>query len=135
MTKTLRMPSADAPSMSDCSAMRLRSRQVICMTGSTPALIRARLPAQLARRTFEPWLSVTLTASTQSLRLLAVSVIFAVLAPRGGLISGVTAKPPEARRSRRLTGRLLGAAAAAAGAAAAAALAGRPRGRRGADGR
>jgi hypothetical protein len=31
-----------------------------------------------------------------------VSVIESVLAPRGGLISAVTAKPPEARRSRRL---------------------------------
>ena len=45
--------------------MRLRSRHVICMTGSSPADIAARLPAQLASRTFEPWLSVTLTASTQ----------------------------------------------------------------------
>ena len=31
-------------------------------------------------------------------------MIGCVLAPRGGLISAVTAKPPEARRSRRLTG-------------------------------
>ena len=96
------MPSADAPSRSDCSAMRLRSRQVICMTGSSPAAIAARLPAQLASRTLEPWLSVTLTASTQSRSNAAFSVIGPVLAPRGGLISAVTAKPPEASRSRRL---------------------------------
>ena len=100
------MPSAQAPSRSDCSAIRLRSRQVICMTGSSPALMTARLPAQLASRTCEPWLSVTLTASTQSLSSAAVAVSFCVLAPRGGLISAVTAKPPAARRSRRLTGLL-----------------------------
>ena len=88
--------------------MRLRSRQVICMTGSSPAASTARLPAQLARRTLEPWLSVTLTASTQSRSSAAVAVIFSVLAPRGGLISAVTAKPPEARRSRRLTVALRG---------------------------
>ena len=76
------MPSADAPSRSDCSAMRLRSRQVICMTGSSPASRTARLPAQLASRTLEPWLSVTLTASTQSFSFAAVSVILPCW-PRG----------------------------------------------------
>ena len=96
------MPRADAPSRSDCSAMRLRSRQVICMTGSSPACSAARLPAQLASRTLEPWLSVTLTALTQSRSSAAVAVIGSVLAPRGGLISAVTAKLPEVRRSRRL---------------------------------
>src|ERR1035441_1659640 len=103
MTKMLRMPSADAPSRSDCSAMRLRSRQVICITGSIPAASAARLPAQLASRTFETCLSVTLTASTQSRSRAAAWVIDSVLAPRGGLISAVSAKPPAASRWRRLT--------------------------------
>jgi hypothetical protein len=102
MTKMLRMPSEEAPSRSDCSAMRLRSRQVICITGSSPAARTARLAAQLAIRAFEPWLSVTLTASTQSRSSAAVFVTGSVPAPRGGLISAVTAKPPEASRSRRL---------------------------------
>src|SRR5579862_5211509 len=104
MTRIVRMPSAAAPSRSDWSAMRLRSRQVICMTGSSPAASTARLPAQLASRTFEPWLSVMLTASTQPRSNVAARVIGSVLAPRGGLISAVTAKLPDARRSRRLTG-------------------------------
>jgi len=39
-----------------------------------------------------------LTASTQSFSAAAVSVILVVLAPRGGLISAVTAKLPKARR-------------------------------------
>src|SRR6185437_7113129 len=52
-------------------------------------------------RTFEPWLSVTLTASTQSRSSPAVSVIAPVPAPRGGLISAVTAKPPDVSRSLR----------------------------------
>ena len=76
------MPSAEAPSRSDCSAIRLRSRQVICMTGSSPASMTARLPAQLASRTCEPWLSVTLTASTQSCSSAAVAVIAFACWPR-----------------------------------------------------
>ena len=59
-------PSAPAESRSDCSAIRLRSRQVICITGSRPAASAATLPARLDTRTWAPWLSVMLAASTQS---------------------------------------------------------------------
>lgn len=44
MLKVLWIPSAEAPSTSEVSARRLRSRTVICMTGSTP-LSSAMRPA------------------------------------------------------------------------------------------
>ena len=40
-----RMPNAAAPRISDCMAMRLRSRQTICITGSNPMSSRSLLAA------------------------------------------------------------------------------------------
>jgi fructose-1-phosphate kinase PfkB-like protein len=44
-------------------ASRLRSRQVICITGSIPAWHSSAQVATLLRRTMAVWLSVMLTAS------------------------------------------------------------------------
>ena len=54
--------------MSLCMAMRLRSRQTICMVGSSPICLRMALTAMEDMRTIAVWLSVTLTASTFPLR-------------------------------------------------------------------
>ena len=64
-SSTLGMPSSPAPSRSDCSAIRLRSRQVSCITGSSPARWASTEPAIAAGITLALGLSVTLTASTQ----------------------------------------------------------------------
>ncbi len=105
-SRMLGMPRAAAEIRSDCRAIRLRSRQVSCITGSTPADFASRLPAKLDSRTWALWLSVTLAASTQPLNRSAFLAIAAGSAPRGGPISAVTTNRPEARarRSRPLAG-------------------------------
>src|SRR3954469_17235722 len=60
------MPCSAAPTISDCSARRLRSRQTSCMIGSTPHCFSA-----MATESGDAWawaavLSVALTASSQS---------------------------------------------------------------------
>lgn len=117
-SRTFGMPRAAAESRSDCRAMRLRSRQVSCMTGSTPASRTSRLPAMLDIRTWALWLSVTLAASTHPRSSAALRVIAPGSAPRGGPISAVTAKRPAARVSRRALTVLTGGPARARGAAA-----------------
>src|SRR5215469_487152 len=96
-------PSAEADSSSDCSAIRLRSRQVTCMIGSIPARSAAMLPPRLDSRTVAPWLSVMLTASTQPRKAAAFSVTGAASAPRGGPISAVIANWRDASRCRNET--------------------------------
>ena len=98
------MPSAEAASSSDWSAIRFRSRQVSCMIGSTPASSAARQPAQPAIRAVAPALSVMFTACTQSRSSAALRVTGSVLAPRGGLTSAVTANSPAARTRASMPG-------------------------------
>jgi len=62
----LRMPSAAAPSSSACSAMRLRSRQVIWRIGSTPLRTRKCEAARLDMCAFDPAPSVTLIAGGEA---------------------------------------------------------------------
>jgi hypothetical protein len=100
-SSTLGMPSVAAAMRSDCRAIRLRWRQVSCITGSTPASTASRLPARLDSRTCAPWLSVTLAASTQPRSSAAERVIAARSTPRGGPISAVTANRPDAGAPRR----------------------------------
>ncbi len=95
MISTFGTPSADADSSSDCSAIRLRSRQVSCMIGSIPARSAARLPARLESRTAALWLSVMFTASTHARSSAAFLAIGAMSAPRGGPISAVMANSPR----------------------------------------
>ena len=58
------IPCIAAPSSSDCSASRLRSRQVSCMTGSTPAWSIPIDTASGEQRACAEGLSVALNAST-----------------------------------------------------------------------
>src|SRR3984885_13955146 len=97
MIKMLGMPIAAADSNSDCSAIRLRSLQVSCMIGATPIASVSRLPAQLASRTTALWLSVMLTAATQSRNGCTLRRITSASAPRGGPTSAVTVNAPLAR--------------------------------------
>src|SRR5215472_13982114 len=93
---------AAADSNSDCSPIRLRSRQVSCMIGSTPAAIASRLPAQLDSRTTALWLSVMLTAVTQSRTASTLRVITCGSALRGGPISAVTVNAPRCNDAANL---------------------------------
>ena len=97
---TLGMPRAAADSRSDWSAMRLRSRQVTCMTGSTPAARARRLPAQLDSRACAPWPSVMLTASTQPRSGSTLRRTASGSAPRGGPTSAVTVAWADSRLLR-----------------------------------
>jgi len=63
-TSTLRTPRALAPSISDCSVARVRSRPCICMTGSAPCCRAIVLQARLDMRAVAEGLSVKLTAAT-----------------------------------------------------------------------
>ncbi len=51
-SRMLGIPRVAAEIRSDCRPIRLRSRQVSCITGSTPADIVSRLPAKLDSRTW-----------------------------------------------------------------------------------
>ena len=64
MHRTLVTPSADAASRSPLSAMRLRSRPVICIIGSTSRSISSRAAATGDIAIFAPAESVRLKAST-----------------------------------------------------------------------
>src|SRR5215469_15912347 len=94
------MPTDTAPSRSDCSAIRFRSRQVICMIGSMPTSRAAIADAQLDIRTCAPWLSVRFTASTQPSSSRARSFIASADAPRTGDSSEVMVNFRAASRSR-----------------------------------
>src|SRR5215831_19508277 len=108
------MPRAAADSRSDWSAMRLRSRQVTCMTGSTPAARASRLPAQLDSRACAPWPSVMLTASTKPRSGSTFRRTASGSAPRGGPTPGSCAArslplrrgcaPPDGRYTVGISG-------------------------------
>ena len=98
----LRSPSAEAPSRSLCSAIRLRSRQTIWKTGSTPTDFRIAAAAMLLMRTIAVWLSVTLTASTNFFSSSPLRMTTSASALRGGPHSAVTAKAPASRTRWRL---------------------------------
>src|SRR4030042_4704074 len=79
--------------------MRWRSRQVICMMGSPPLSFMARQPPREGKRITELWWSVTLMASTLSLRISMWWSIFSRLVPLGGATSLVMTNLPELRAS------------------------------------
>ena len=88
------MPSAAAPSMSPCSASRLRSRQVIWKIGSMPACTRKCAAARLERCTLAPAPSVTLIAVTSPFSGSARRRNSAGSVETGGVISAVTTNWP-----------------------------------------
>ena len=90
-------PSAAAPSTSAWSAIRFRSRPVICTIGSTPDS-RTRIAAGIAAiAATARLLSVTFTASTAPLSALARRRTTSALALLGGLSSAVTTNSPALR--------------------------------------
>src|SRR5882762_7275807 len=91
------MPSAAAPSRSACSAMRFRSRQVICRTGSTPLRTRKCAAARLDMCALDPAPSVTLIAVTSPRNASAWSMNSAGSVDTGGESSAVTTKLPSCR--------------------------------------
>ena len=93
--RTLRAPSAQAPSRSLVSPIRLRSRQVSCMTGSNPAAATRADPACDDMCAEEVGLSVTLTASAYPTRPRAWSRTGPGSADRGGTTSAVTQNVPS----------------------------------------
>src|SRR3954464_6619975 len=96
---TVRTPSAQAASRSDCRLMRFRSRPVICMIGSSPS---SSIHAEQARGdslTVAAWLSVTLAASTTGASARAALRTSSASGSTGGPSSAVTVKRPEARTS------------------------------------
>ena len=104
-------PARPRPSRSDCSAIRLRSRQVSCMTGSTPAASASTLPAQAGH----PDVRALVVGDVDRVHPAAqrrrpAAPIAAGSAPRGGPISAVTTTSPDASRLRSAAGRLTGAA-------------------------
>ena len=78
--------------MSLCMAMRLRSRQTICITGSRPVCTSSAETATLDMRTTAVWLSVTFTASTAPRSNSAFFRTTSRSVPAGGPSSAVTAK-------------------------------------------
>src|SRR3990172_94006 len=81
-------------------ASRLRARQVICTTGSSPSCTTMVPAPMLDMRTMAVWLSVRLTASTRPRSSLAFSRMASASALCGGPSSPVTAKwPPRKTRS------------------------------------
>ena len=99
---TLRTPSACAPSRSDCSAIRLRSRVVWWISASMPAsrwTRTARASALIRTRAIgeSPMLIASAPAS-RSRR--APSIALRGLTPRGGSISTETTNAPSASLSR-----------------------------------
>src|SRR4030065_716019 len=80
-------------------ASRLRSRQVICTTGSSPSCTTMVPAPMLDMRTMAVWLSVRLTASTRPRSSLAFSRMASPSGLCGGSNSPFHAKWP-ARRAR-----------------------------------
>src|SRR3990172_3690113 len=81
-------------------ASRLRSRQVICTTGSSPSCTTMVPAPMLDIRTMAVWLSVSLPPSTYPRSSLAFSRMASPSALCGGPNSPVTAKwPPRRTRS------------------------------------
>src|SRR5438270_12476424 len=106
MIRTLRTPSAAAPSRSACKPRRLRSRVVSCMIGSTPASLTRWAAASGERWTWAPVLSVQLTASACPR---SAAARFRVTAGSGLSIadsSAVTTKWPCRRRAESRLGAL-----------------------------
>src|SRR5438067_5379185 len=106
MIRTLRTPSAAAPSRSACRPRRLRSRVVSCMIGSTPASLTRWAAASGDRWTWAPVLSVQLTASACPR---SAAARFRVTAGSGLSIadsSAVTTKWPCRRRAASRLGAL-----------------------------
>ena len=93
----LRTPKAWAPSNSACRAMRLRSRQASCSTGSMPASSSRRHRARLLIRITARLPSVTFTAWTQPRRDPAAANEREGSPPLGGITSAVRAGCPLAR--------------------------------------
>src|SRR6476469_4067957 len=86
---------------------RLRSRHVICMTGSCPISYKTRdKDNELARMTAAV-LSVTLTPLTRPTSFFALSRIEEIFVPLGGLYSIVTANSPRSRISFKRRGPVL----------------------------
>ena len=96
----LGMPRAAAPRTSRWRRSLLRSRPLICSTGSSPARTNWPAAARLDRCARAPAPSVTLTASTSPLSGTARSIIEPGSAERGGVISAVTANRPVSRTAR-----------------------------------
>ncbi len=94
-------PRAAAPRISAWSAIRFRSRQPSCMTGSTPTSRHRRAAARGLIRTTAPCPSVTLTASTHPCNMRAFLLTSSASAPRGGPTSAVTTNPPLRSRAWR----------------------------------
>src|SRR5688572_1211161 len=92
------MPSDAAPWRSPCSAIRLRSRQVIWKIGSSPLCTRKCAAARLERCTFAPAPSVTLIAVASPLRGSARRRNSAGSVETGGVISAVTTNCPLRNR-------------------------------------
>src|SRR6185437_7556900 len=92
------------PIRSDCMAIRLRSRQVNCITGSCPNSYRSRQTGSEPARTTAAVLSVTFTPCTRPTSCLALSRTDEMLVPLGGLYSTVTANVPRLRTSIRRCG-------------------------------
>src|SRR5690349_17733249 len=99
-----RIPSMWAPIRSDCMAIRLRSRQVNCITGSCPNSYSRRQTGNEPARTTAAVLSVTFTPCTRPTSCLALSRTEEILVPLGGLYSTVTANVPRSRISIRRCG-------------------------------
>src|SRR3989338_2236795 len=88
------MPRMCAPSTSAWRARRLRSRQVICKIGSTPASKTAFATASEQARMIAPEPSVTLIASTNPFTRSTAASISERSVPFGGLTSIVTRNRP-----------------------------------------
>src|SRR5580704_11306833 len=101
----LRMPSAAAPIISLCRAMRFLSRQVICRIGSMPAPISRLAAASALICARAPAPSVTLTASATPLSPSALRNSSCASHDTGGASSAVMTKRPWRRRSCSVEGR------------------------------
>ena len=88
------MPSAAAPIISLCSAMRFLSRQVICKIGSMPAPRRRLDAASALICARAPAPSVTLTASARPLSATAFCKSSAASQDTGGANSAVMTNRP-----------------------------------------
>src|SRR5215467_1722800 len=85
-------------------AIRLRSRQVSCMTGSWPSSYSNRQTGNEPARTTAAVLSVTFRPCTRPRSCLALSNTPLILVPLGGLYSIVTANCPCSSTSFSLLG-------------------------------
>ncbi len=97
-------PRAAAPRISAASAIRLRSRTVICRIGAAPASATNAVAATADMRTAAPAPSVMLIASANVASSAACRRQASASAPRGGTSSVVTVNPSNV--SRRMRGSL-----------------------------